>query len=453
MQNILTIQDKLKKINKTLYVVWGFCREQILRNKNTDWDIDLVTDATPEEMKQVLKIVWEVWKKYWTCIASQWWQSFEITTFRKDIWSINHRKPAEVEFTNSLEEDAKRRDFTLNAIYYNPKTKKYIDPENWINDIQNKIIRFVWNIENRIHEDALRILRFIRFKNKYNLKVADKNYWEILEKNTPLLKKLPIERIKQELDKILLNPNNAKALEDLKKIWVLKLFLPEIDCLDKYNWNKYHLEWNVWIHTKMCIQEMNKIIKTKEQTESPLLSKEGARGWSEKKAREWSNKKLLLLRTILLHDIWKWPTYSIWKNWETHYYNHDNIWAQMFLEQISPRLKFSKTFENEIYFIITEHLRTFSIPNMRKLKARKLMMHKYFEDLLLVLKADCYWKTPQNIESFNQITEIYNEFKEIIKTKKFFTWNDIKKKHPELEWRQIWERLKMINEQILVVDF
>ncbi len=443
MKNILTIQNKLEKINKTLYIVWGFCREQILWNNNTDWDIDLVTDAKPSEMKQVLKIVWEVGKKYWTCIVLEWWQSFELTTFRKDIWSINYRKPAEVEFTDSVEEEAKRRDFTFNSIYYNPKTEKYIDPENWIKDIKNKTVRFVGHIEDRIQEDALRILRFIRFKNKYSFRVADEKYWGILEKHTPLLRNLPIERIKQELDKILLNLNNVQALEDLKKIWFLKIFLPELDCLDKCGWNKYHLEWDVWIHTKMCLEEMNKFLKEENNntSKSPLLNKEGARGWS-----------LLLLRTILLHDIWKWPTYSVWEDWETHYYNHDNVWAEIFKEEISPRLKFPKSFENEIYFIITHHLRAFSIPKMRKLKARKLMMHKYFDDLLVVSKADCYWKIPQNIESFNEIVQIYNEFKEILKTKKFFTGYDIMEKYPELEWREIWERLKMINEQILVVD-
>jgi tRNA nucleotidyltransferase (CCA-adding enzyme) len=81
----------------------------------------------------------------------------------------------------------------------------------------------------------LRILRFIRFKNKYNFEVADNNYWEVLKNNVLLLENLPIERIKQELDKILLNPNNVQAFEDLKKIGFLKIFLPELDYLDEYD--------------------------------------------------------------------------------------------------------------------------------------------------------------------------------------------------------------------------
>jgi len=85
MKNILVIQRKLRSIDKKLYIVWGFCRDKIL-DKKINWDVDIVTDATPDEMKQVLKIVWEVGKKYGTCIVSEWGEVFELTTFRKDIW-------------------------------------------------------------------------------------------------------------------------------------------------------------------------------------------------------------------------------------------------------------------------------------------------------------------------------------------------------------------------------
>ncbi len=428
MTNIVTIQNKLKEIDKKLYIVGGFCREKILGNDN-EWDVDIVTDATPDEMKQVLKIVWEVGKKYGTCIVSEWGEAFELTTFRKDIGSINYRKPAEVAFTDSLEEDSERRDFTCNAIYYNPETQEYIDPQNGTQDIENGVIRFVWNIEDRIQEDALRILRFIRFKNRYNFKVVDDTYWDILKQNIEILKNIPMERIRQELDKILLHPSNTNALEDLKYIWFLKIFLPELDCLDKYPWNKYHLEWDVWIHTKMCIEEMNNIVK--------------------RDAITWE-RKLLLLWAILLHDIGKAPTFTVWADWESHYYDHENIGAQMFKNELVERLKFSNEFEKKIYFIIKQHLRVFIIPEMRKLKARKLMMENYFDDLLLVWEADNKWRRLQKLEAFENLLSIYADFKVLLETKQFLTWEDIMNKYPELKWREIWERLKQLNDQILI---
>ena len=147
-----------------------------------------------------------------------------------------------MKFTHSLEIDAKRRDFSCNAIYYDPKRQEYIDPELGRKDIENKLLRFVVNIEERIQEDALRILRCIMFKNRYGFSFADESYWEILKKNIKILTNLPIERIRQELDKMLLDPSNTRSLEDLKTIGFLDIFLPELACLDKYPGNKWHME-------------------------------------------------------------------------------------------------------------------------------------------------------------------------------------------------------------------
>lgn len=431
MKNIINISNKLKTLNKKLYIVWGFCRDEIMWN-TSDWDIDLVTDARPWEVKSVLKIVWEVWKKYWTCIVSEWWEAFEITTFRKDIWSVNNRRPAVVKFCDNIEVDSKRRDFTFNAIYFEPITWEFVDPEWWKSDIKNNIIRFIWNIEDRIKEDALRILRFVRFKNKYNLKIAYKNYFEIIKSNIHLLKNLPIERIRQELDKIVLDKSNVKSLEDLKEIGFLDLFIPELINLEKCLWNKYHLEWNVWIHTKMCLWEMNKIIEREK-----IINNE---------------RKLILLWSIILHDIWKGPTYTIWEDNEGHYYNHENVWSDMFKNILVKRLNFSKTFEKEIYFLIKEHLRLFMIPQMKKLKSRKLMINDYFYDLILLWEADNKWRMPVKTDTFEYILNIYNEFKILLKSKKFLGWSDIIKKYPDLKWWEIWDRLEMLNNQILIKD-
>lgn len=429
--SVLTLAWKLKDKNKRFYVVGGFCRNQILGIKESEIDIDLVTDALPYEVKELLNVVWEVGKKYGTCLISEWGDTFELTTFRQDIGSINHRKPAEVVFTDSLELDAKRRDFTFNAIYFDPLEKTFIDPEGWKIDIENNIIRFVGNIGERIQEDALRILRFVRFKNKYSLQVADSQYWKILTKYTPLLKELPIERIRQELDKILLNPNNTHALEDLKRIGFLKLFLPELDCLDRFPWNKYHLEGNVWIHTKMCVDEMSKIVLRESITNT--------------------EKKRILLWGILLHDIGKAPTLSVWPDKEVHYYSHEDVWVDMF-QIIASRFNFSNALKDEVRFLIQEHIRLYKIPMMKQLKARTLMMHPYFDDLLLIGEADNRGKIPSNRERFYEIQQIYSDFKAVLPTKVFFTWADVMVKYPELQWRQIGEKLRALNEIVLVRD-
>ncbi len=434
MQNIKKISQKLKILNKKLYIVWGFCREKIL-NWNNKWgDIDLVTDATPDEMMKVLKIVGEIGKKYGTCIVSEWNEAFEITTLRKDIWTINNRKPARVVFTNSLEEDSKRRDFTCNAIYFDVENENFIDPVWGIEDIKNNVIRFVWNAEKRINEDALRILRFIRFKNKYWFELKNNNYFEILKQKTDLLKNISVERIRQELDKIILLKNNVQALEDLKNINFFKHIIPEIDNLEKVPWNKYHLEGNVWIHTKMCVEQLNKYYKNVSTNDFNLLQ----------------NNKLILYYTILFHDIAKYNTLSFDTNKQAHYYNHENIWAEIFKNKIACRLKFTNTQKKEITWLIKNHIKLFMLVEMRKLKARKFMMNSLFEKLLIIWEIDNSGRIPVKYKEIKEIKNIYLKFKKVLKNIVFLTWKDIMQKYPELEWKKIGERLESLNNEILV---
>ena len=285
MNELISIARKIKQINKTCYVVWWYCRDRVLWIKKST-DIDLCTDASPEEIKSVLNIISEVWSKYWTFIVKEWDMVFEITTFRKDIGSVNYRKPAKIEFTDSLKEDSSRRDFTMNAIYYDILENKLIDPVWWIKDLKNWIISFVWNIEDRLEEDILRILRYIRFKNILWLKSKNSNYLKIIKSKVELLNNISVERIKQEFDKILISKWNINALKDLKSTWFLNLFLKDVDNLESTpGWAKWHLEWNVWIHTLMCIDILNKkdlfSLKYKKEDIIDLY---------------WS---------VLTHDIWK----------------------------------------------------------------------------------------------------------------------------------------------------
>ncbi len=436
MNNLIKISSKLNKINKKVYIVWWYTREKFL-NWTYYWDIDLATNATPLEMNKVLKIIKEVWKKYWTLIIKEWWQVFEITTFRKDIWILDNRKPVKVEFTNSLIEDSSRRDFSCNAIYYDIENDSYIDPQNWIKDIENNVIKFIWKALDRIEEDALRILRFIRFKNKYNFELFDKNYLNILKSNIKLLKNISIERIKEELDKILLLENNIQALEELKEIWFFKLFILSIDKLEQIEWWPiYHLEWNVWTHTLMTIQELNIIFKN----------------WYKWLNINFKNsEKIDFYWTLLLHDIWKVETYSRDFNWYVHYYNHEKI-SYDNSKVILKEFKFSKKSTQKILWIIQNHLRIFKVMEMKTLKSRKFMMNKYFYDLMIVWICDHKWRIPSNDVLTFKLIELYNNFQKILKTKKFITWSDILKKYPDLKWIDIKNKLNSLNDEILIKD-
>ena len=428
MNEVKNIANKLRQIWKKVYIVWGFCRDKILWLMN-DSDIDLTTDATPDEMKEVLKVVKEIWVKYGTVIVSEWGKYYEITTFRKDIWTVNYRKPAKVEFTKSLEEDAKRRDFTCNALYYDVSEERIIDPFNWISDIKKWLIRFVWNVEDRLNEDVLRILRFIRFKHKYWFQDAEDNYFSTIEKHVSLLEKLPIERIKAEFDKILIHNSNTCALKELKGIGFLKVFLQEVDILNTTPWGpRWHYEWNVWVHTLMAIEELNK-----------HYLKHG-----------YSDYALDMYWSVLLHDIWKASTYKYDDEKNIHYYDHDIVSGKMFRESIAKRFKFSNKSKSRIDWVVKKHLRICMLPKMSILKSYELINNKYFKDLELLFLVDSLWRTPQSHDLIKKITLKTEKLKWVFASKKLLTGNDIIEKFPNLEWRDIGNKLKELNSKILL---
>ena len=421
MKNIESIAHKLATIWHKVYVVGSYNVYTIL-GRDTTSDIDLTTPAKPEEMRKVLNVVGEIGAKYGTLIVKEWWEIYEITTFRRDIGSLNQRRPEEVIYTDSMVEDAGRRDFTCNAIYYEPLKKEYVDPVWWLNDLRNWIIRFVWDANKRLDEDILRLLRYIRLKNKYWFNSIDNSYEVLLSERVTELASISWERIKQELDKILLDNTNTKALEDLKKYWFFREFFPSIDMLALTPWGKViHQEGNVWVHTLLVIEQLNYL----------------------------NCQDIDIYWTALLHDIGKYPTHSYDEQGNIHYYKHAEIWAEMFSDSIVTELPFSNKSQWKIKWLIKNHIRIASIEDMRKLKQYEFMMHSYFSDLIILYTADNLGKIPTDKNSYVRLNNLYSAFQERLKTITFLTWNDIMRMYPNLEWREIWMRLKLENNRIL----
>lgn len=408
------ISEKLNKIGKKAYIVWWRCRDNFLGVPN--YDIDIATDAIPDDMKSVLNVVKEVWKKYWTMIILEEWESYECTTFREDIWILNNRKPVNVKFTKDLIKDASRRDFTINAIYFDLRNDNFVSPVWWIEDVKNKIIRFVWNPEERLEEDVLRMLRFVRFKFKYWLK-SDKKLDEIFKNKAHLLKNISCERIKSELDKIIMLDSNVEAFEFMSKVWILKIILPEVDILNETAWGTpHHLEWNVFIHTMMALKEVSAV-----------------------------SKDLDIRYAVLLHDIWKYDTLTF--DWDRpHYFKHEVYWADKFLK-IANRYRFTNESTKKIKWMIYNHLKIYAVLEMRKTKAARFMLEKYFEDLLFVFFADSHGKIPV-WTGYEKVKDKYTMFLKELKKVQLKTWKDIIKMYPNAEKKTIWELIVCENNKI-----
>ena len=172
----IEIIDILKQAGHKAYWAGGCVRDMLLGVEPKDFDI--VTSAKPDEIEDLLEHTIPIGKQFGVILAIQNNHHFEIATFRSDAGYSDGRRPDAVEFTNA-EEDAHRRDFTINALFYDPSTDKIMDYVNGQKDLDDKLVRFIGDPEERIKEDHLRILRAVRFKNVYNLQYHPDTYQAI----------------------------------------------------------------------------------------------------------------------------------------------------------------------------------------------------------------------------------------------------------------------------------
>lgn len=206
------------------YIVGGFVRDYILNINSVD--VDICTNATPKELIEIFNDAIPN-EEYGSIKLTYKKVNFEITTFRKEKKYIDNRKPMEIEYIDDLYEDLKRRDITINTICMD-SNKNIIDLMNGLKDIKSKLIRVVGDANQKLEEDALRIIRCIRFSTKLKFKIDNKTK-NAIKKNAHFLKSLSYERKKEELDKIFSNKNVKYGISLIKKLGLDKyLELKEI---------------------------------------------------------------------------------------------------------------------------------------------------------------------------------------------------------------------------------
>ena len=230
------IISKLLSLNYEAYFVGGFVRDSILNIPCND--IDIATNALPEEIEEIFDKTKATGKKYGTITVFMDKYSFEVTTYRIDKNYINNRRPETVNFSKILKEDLIRRDFTINALARDINGE-IIDLFNGRKDLNNKLIRAIDDPNKRFKEDALRILRAIRFVGKLDFKI-EKNTFNAMKKNLKLLRNIASERIINEL-KIILSLNHIdrvyKLFEEIDLSTVFKDLKKAIDKLKTYEYN------------------------------------------------------------------------------------------------------------------------------------------------------------------------------------------------------------------------
>lgn len=346
------IIENLMAAGYEAYVVGGCVRDSILGRTPMDWDI--TTSARPEEVKKLFPRTIDTGIQHGTVTVMMDKEGFEVTTYRIDGKYEDGRHPSEVIFTPSLQEDLRRRDFTINAMAYN-EDAGLVDIFGGIEDIRRKVIRCVGNPLERFGEDALRMMRAIRFSAQLGYAI-EKDTREAIRNLAPTLSLISAERIQVELVKLLESPH-PDYLRDAYELGVTKIFLPEFDLCMETPQNHPHHRYNVGEH----------ILHT-------LTSIEADR---------------VLRLSMLFHDIGKPATCTIDEQGITHFHGH-NVVGERMTAQILRRLHFDNDTITKVCKMVMYHDYGNSVtPTMTIVRrAVNQVGEAYFPMLFPVKRAD-----------------------------------------------------------------
>ena len=314
---VKSILEQLQARGYEAYAVGGCVRDSILGREPNDWDI--TTSARPEQVKEIFRRTVDTGIQHGTVTVLLGAEGFEVTTYRIDGDYLDGRHPESVSFTASLEEDLKRRDFTINAMAYNDRDG-LVDLFDGMGDLQRHRIRCVGKAEERFGEDALRILRAVRFSAQLDFPIEEKTRQAAAEA-AETLSKVSAERICTELIKLITSPHP----EVLKEAWdmgITRVILPEFDALEATEQNTPYHCYNVGDHTLKAMQEVP--------------------------------ADRLLRLTMLLHDIAKPDRKTTDENGRDHFKGHGPAGVAK-AEAVMRRLKLDNATIQQVKTLITYH--------------------------------------------------------------------------------------------------
>ena len=389
-KNVKLIIDILNKNNFEAFIVGGCVRDSIIGLTPHDWDI--CTNAKPEEIKKCFEFfnTFDSGIKHGTISIVIDGEVYEVTTYRIDGTYSDNRRPDSVTFTSDIAKDLARRDFTINAMAYNEQCG-LIDPYSGRNDLLDKIIRCVGNPDFRFNEDALRIIRALRFASVYDFVIENETSKSIC-KNADLLKNIAVERISVEFNKLLCGNGAEEILNNYRD--VIAVFIPEIKPMFDYSQHTKHHNRDLWRHTTYSVKSIDKM---------PLLR-----------------------MSMLLHDIGKPKACKRDEDGTCHFKGHPKYSAEM-AEIILRRHKYPTDFIETCVTLIKYHDVRFNGSKRQLRHVMSAIGDKNVELLLKIQRADIMaqsdYKHKEKLEKLNLACEVYEK---ILADKDCFTLKQLK---------------------------
>ena len=372
-RKVVLIIKNLQRHGYDAYAVGGCVRDSILNRKPEDWDI--TTSAKPEQGKRIFRRTVDTGIEHGTVTVLIGKDGFEVTTYRVDGLYEDGRHPKEVTFTSRLEEDLKRRDFTINAMAYNDD-ERLVDAFGGMRDLNYHLIRCVGDPKERFSEDALRILRAVRFSAQLAFPIEPETA-EAIKSLAPNLEKISAERIQAELVKLLVS-DHPERIQDACELGITKVVLPEWDDMVGVKQNTPHHKYDVAAHTVHALQNVK-------------------------------NDKVLRL-TMLFHDMGKPVMKTTDENGRDHFKGHA-IASEQIAKTVMKRLKFDNDTIRKVTKLVAYHDYRMEPTGANVRRAMHEIGVELFPYYLAVrladTKAQSSYERRGKLENIIQIRELY----------------------------------------------
>ena len=384
------IVRRLRDVGHVAYFAGG-CVRDMVRGVEPH-DIDIATNAAPEQVQRLFPKTIPVGAQFGVVLVLEDGHQFEVATFRTDESYSDGRRPDSVRY-GSPEEDAQRRDFAINGLFYDPIADQIIDFVGGRADIERRIVRTIGEPRQRFTEDKLRLLRCVRFASNLEFQIEDRTF-AVVREMAGQINGVSAERIREELIKILTRPHAGRGLELLETSGLLREILPEVAAMKGVEQpSEFHPEGDVFTHTKLMLEALP------------------------------SNPSVVLAFAALLHDVGKPPTFERAID-RIRFNEHDRIGAEM-AENILRRMRFPNEQIEKIVVCVAEHMRFQYVQQMRPAKLKRILARETFPDELELHRIDCE-SSHRNLDNYEFLkTKVAELPPEVIRPQPLLTGHDL----------------------------
>ena len=349
------VAERLRERGHIAYFAGGCVRDMV--RGLTPKDYDIATDARPENVQALFPRTYAVGAHFGVIIVLEDGFQFEVATFRSDEAYIDGRHPSAVHFS-SPEEDARRRDFTINGMFFDPVSDQVIDLVGGQADIGANLVRAIGDPAKRFAEDRLRMLRAVRFAAALDYQI-DERTWDALVANAASINRISAERIREEVVRIFLSSNRVRGWDLLDASGLMSVILPELEAMKGVlQPEQFHPEGDVFVHTRLMLSLLCESVSV------PLVF------------------------AVLFHDVAKPVTARVDETGRIRFNEHDRIGAEM-TEAIMRRLRFSGAEIDATVEMVRQHMVFKDAPKMRVAKLKRFMARPTFDEELELHRVDC----------------------------------------------------------------